>query len=58
METTDPHISAETLRSAAPNEPTPDTYEPPSVTELGSYVELTAGTAGLATDSAGFSAQV
>jgi hypothetical protein len=46
METTDMHTSEETPAPEARDARRPDTYERPSVAELGSFRDLTAGTGG------------
>jgi hypothetical protein len=51
MERADCHTSEETPAPEARGEPGNEAYEPPSVTELGSYVQLTAGGSGQPTDT-------
>jgi hypothetical protein len=53
MERIDSHTSEETPAPQTRDETANEAYEPPNVTELGSFVELTAGGggAGIDTDS-------
>jgi hypothetical protein len=44
MKTSDPHIPDDRAREAL-DEPRPGAYEPPSVTELGTFRHVTAGDA-------------
>jgi hypothetical protein len=51
METTDPHHFEQTPTLDARDERPAETYEPPSLTELGSFLELTMGQLGSGTDN-------
>jgi hypothetical protein len=51
METPDPHISQEAPPPTARDATGTQAYEPPGITELGSYVQLTAGGSGQPTDT-------
>jgi hypothetical protein len=55
METTERHISEEAPGPEARDERPTEAYEPPSITELGSFLELTAGGAGAEGDAVGAS---
>jgi hypothetical protein len=51
MERTEPHIFEEAPAPEARDERPTEAYEPPSLTELGSFLELTVGTSGAGIDT-------